>query len=45
VELAQEDDQVQDNETPQEEGTDQGGDEVDQEKKDEQEIQYQRHLT
>jgi hypothetical protein len=42
-ELAQEEeDQVQDNEPPQEEGINQGGDEVDQEKKDEQEIQDQR---
>ena len=42
-ELAQEEeDQVQDNEPPQEEGIDQGGDEVDQEKEDEQEIQDQR---
>jgi hypothetical protein len=41
-ELAQEEeDQVQDNEPPQEEGINQGGDEVDQEKKDEQEIQDQ----
>jgi hypothetical protein len=41
-ELAQEEDQAQDNELPQEEDTNQGGDEVDQEKEDEQEIQYQR---
>jgi hypothetical protein len=42
-ELAQEEeDQVQDNEPPQEEGIDQGGDEVDQEKEDEQEIQDQK---
>jgi hypothetical protein len=45
-ELAQEEeDQDQDDEPPQEEGIDQGGDEVDQEKEDEQEIQDQRHLT
>jgi hypothetical protein len=41
-ELAQEEDQVQDNEPPQEEGIDQGGVEVDQENEDEQEIQNQR---
>jgi hypothetical protein len=42
-ELAQEEeDQVQDNEPPQEEGIDQRGDEVDQEKEDEQEIHDQR---
>jgi hypothetical protein len=42
-ELAQEEEvQVQDNAPPQEEGIDQGGDEVDQEKDDEQEIQDQR---
>jgi hypothetical protein len=42
-ELAQkEEDQVQDNSPPQEEGVDQGGDEVDQVKDDEQEIQDQR---
>jgi hypothetical protein len=41
-ELAQEEDQVQDNEPPQEEGIDKGGDEVDQENEDEQEIQDQR---
>jgi hypothetical protein len=42
-ELAQEEeDQDQDNEPPQVEGIDQGGDEVDQEKEDEQEIQDQR---
>jgi hypothetical protein len=42
-ELAQEEEnQVQNNEPPQEEGIDQGGDEVDQEKEDEQEIQDQR---
>jgi hypothetical protein len=42
-ELAQEEeDQVQDNEPPQEEGIDQGRDEVDQEMEDEQEIQDQR---
>jgi hypothetical protein len=42
-ELAQEEeDQVEDNETPQEEGIDQGRDEVDQEKEDGQEIQDQR---
>jgi hypothetical protein len=41
-ELAQEEeDQDEDNEPPQEEGIDQGGYEVDQEKEDEQEIQYQ----
>jgi hypothetical protein len=34
--------QVQDNEPPQEEGIDQGGDEFDREKEDEQEIQDQR---
>jgi hypothetical protein len=39
-ELSQEEeDQVQDNEPPQEEDIDQGGDEVDQEKEDEQDIQ------
>jgi hypothetical protein len=42
-ELAQEEeDQNQDNEPPQEEDIDQGGDEVDQEKEDEQEIKDQR---
>jgi hypothetical protein len=42
-ELAQEEEvQVQDNEPPQEECIDQGGDEVDQENKDEQEIHDQR---
>jgi hypothetical protein len=42
-ELAQEEeDQVQDNELPQEEGINQGGVEVDQENEDEQEIQDQR---
>jgi hypothetical protein len=40
-EPAQEEDQVQDNEPPQEEGIDQGGDEVDQEKEDEQESSRQ----
>jgi hypothetical protein len=38
----EEEDQVQDNEPPQEEGIGQGGAEVDQEKEDEQEIQDQR---
>jgi hypothetical protein len=38
----EEEDQVQDNEPPQEEGIDQGGAKVDQEKEDEQEIQDQR---
>jgi hypothetical protein len=48
IEMAQrhislsEEDQDQDNEPPQEEDIDQGGDEVDQEKEDEQEIQDQR---
>jgi hypothetical protein len=42
-EMAQEEeDQDQDDEPPQEEGINQGGDEVDQEKEDEQEIQDQR---
>jgi hypothetical protein len=38
----EEEDQIQDNEPPQDNGIDQGGDEVEQEKKDEQEIQAQR---
>jgi hypothetical protein len=43
-EIAQEEDEDQDDEPPQEEGIDQGGDEYNQDKEDDQEIQDQRSL-